>query len=274
MDLNPVFSIGILSLGAQAGYYGLLWLLGGRAERARAADGFERVVISSILFGIAVSMAMLISLGVGVFTHYLPNEVKNRMEIYKMFNVNDLNTFLSNIQVALERAMGVYRSYFDAAVASMLAFFGAVVGTGLLPWTQSISMAIVNVAMAVLTVFGSILVSSALYGVAAAMAVGWPALMPIGAVLLTYERTRNLGALLIAAGAVAPSVLAVGADLLNATTRPVVLTWEYFAGGGAWALWSLAQAMVTLGMTAVVMTALTYAVSRLFDHVGAHFAIE
>jgi hypothetical protein len=133
-------------------------------------------------------------------------------------------------------------------------------------------MAIMNGMAYIVTAATTVLISAAVYGVAAAMAYGWPALLPIGAVLVTYERTRNLGAWLLALSVVAPIVLAAGADLMRSAVDPLILLTPLTAT--PFGAVPLIQAMVLLGLIGLVLSVLTYAASRLFDHAGAHLALD
>jgi hypothetical protein len=133
-------------------------------------------------------------------------------------------------------------------------------------------MAIMNGLAYIVTAATTILISAAVYAVAAAMAYSWPALLPVGAVLVTYERTRNLGAWLLAVSVVAPVVLAAGADVLKSAVDPAKLP-GIRAATPTGAV-SLIQAMTLLGLIGLVLSVLTYAASRLFDHAGASLALE
>jgi hypothetical protein len=148
----------------------------------------------------------------------------------------------------------------------------SVVGTGILPWTSAISMAIMNGLAYIVTAATTIFISAAVYAVAAAMAYGWPAFLSIGAVLVTYERTRNLGAWLLALSVVAPIVLAAGADVLRSAVNPLILLTPLTAT--PFGAVPLIEAMVLLGLIGLTLGVVTYAASRLFDHAGASLALE
>jgi acyl-CoA reductase-like NAD-dependent aldehyde dehydrogenase len=160
----------------------------------------------------------------------------------------------------------------EAAWGILAGYMAAVIGTGILPWTTPVSMAIMNAFAYIVTAATTILISAAVYAVAAAMAYGWPALLPIGAVLVTYERTRNLGAWLLALSVVAPIVLAAGADVVKSMVNPSKLSsLDIASPAGAV---SLIQAMTLLGLIGLVLSVLTYAASRIFDHAGASLSLE
>jgi hypothetical protein len=133
-------------------------------------------------------------------------------------------------------------------------------------------MAVMNGMAYIVTAATTVLISAAVYGVAAAMAYGWPAFLSIGAVLTTHERTRNLGAWLLAASVVAPVVLAAGADVLKSAVNPLILLTPLTAT--PFGAVPLIQAMVLLGLIGLVLGVATYAASRLFDHAGAHLALD
>jgi hypothetical protein len=180
--------------------------------------------------------------------------------------------FASNVQTALSIAASTYQSYVGAAWEILAGYMAAVIGTGILPWTSPISMAIMNGLAYIVTAATTIFISAAVYGVAAAMAYGWPAFLSIGAVLVTYERTRNLGAWLLAVSVVAPVVLAAGADVLKSAVDPAKLPGIHNASPTGAV--SLIQAMTLLGLIGLVLSVLTYAASRLFDHAGASLSLE
>lgn len=225
-----------------------------------------------MIFGLALAVPALLSIGINTFLD-LANIDKTKLTIYSLLTTKDYTQFSRNIQLALEAAARIYARYFDEARNSLAAFFGAVTGTGVLPWTQALSMAIVNVMTVAVSVLGSVLVSAAVYGVAAAVAKGWPAFMPLGALLITHERSRNIGALLLAVGSVMPVVLALGADVVYHLAPPRSVTWEHLLGIVG-PVWDVVKAMVMLGLVGVAATALTYAFTKIFDEVGSHFSID
>jgi acyl-CoA reductase-like NAD-dependent aldehyde dehydrogenase len=179
--------------------------------------------------------------------------------------------FGANVQTALSKAESTYQRYMGDAWGILAAYMALVIATGIVPWTNPVSMAFMNGLAYIVTAATTVLISAAVYAVAAAMAHGWPALLPIGAVLTTYERTRNLGAWLLAVSVVAPIVLAAGADMLRSVgdvSIPDLRNATPFGAG------RLLQAMVLLGLIGLVLSVLTYAASRLFDHAGAHLALD
>jgi dolichyl-phosphate-mannose--protein O-mannosyl transferase len=123
------------------------------------------------------------------------------------------------------------------------------------------------------------LLSSAVYAVALTLARAWPALLPVGAVLVTYEKTRHLGAWLLAVSVVAPVVLIAGADVLSSAVGPgkiaalAGMVTPFFAFSFPH-VESLFKAMIMLGLIGLVLGVVTYAASRLFDHAGASLALE
>jgi len=108
------------------------------------------------------------------------------------------------------------------------------------------------------------------------LAAAWPALLPVGAVLVAYERTRFLGAWLLALSVVAPAVLAAGADALRSLVDPAALLALAVLGPTAALIdaMPLIEAMVLLGLIGLTLGVLTYAASRLFDHAGASLSLE
>ncbi len=282
---DPLTAAGLMVLAAQAGAYSLYWFLGDRAHRERAMEGFERVLTSGVLFGVALILVNLSLWGLNVYLDLTGTRLPANSAIRILNQTEGWWDFSRNVQAALSAAEGTYRSYATASGAILAAYFGAVVTTGLTHWTAPISMAIMNVFAFLVTAATTVLISSAVYAVAAVLARTWPLLLPIGAVLTTYERTRNLGAWLLAVSVVAPIILAAGADLLSAaveaeklrsiadfdiikfiTSLPAILARQIVD--------PLLVAMIVLGLIGLTLGVLTYAASRLFDHAGASLALE
>jgi hypothetical protein len=261
-----------MALAAQAGVYSLYWFLGDRAHRERAAEGFERVLISGVLFGVALILINLSLWGLNTYLSVAGVRPPPGGAIEALSRINGWQDFGGKVQAALNVAEQTYRRYVEAAWNILAGYMAAVIGTGILPWTTPVSMAIMNALAYIVTAATTILISAAVYAVAAAMAYSWPALLPVGAVLVTYERTRNLGAWLLALSVVAPIVLAAGADVLKSLVDPSTLpSLRTVTPSGAV---SLIQAMTLLGLIGLVLSVLTYAASRLFDHAGASLSLE
>ncbi|MFZ8806914.1 MAG: hypothetical protein ACO2PN_02260, partial [Pyrobaculum sp.] len=185
----------------------------------------------------------------------------------------------SNMQAALRIAEGTYRSYTTASGAILGAYATAVVATGLTHWTAPISMAILNVLAFLVTAATTVLLLSAVYAVAMTLAHTWPLLLPLGAVLVTYERTRQLGAWLLSVSVVAPIILAAGADVLRSAVGPgqiaalTGMVTPFFAFSFQY-VDSILKAMIMLGLIGLSLGVLTYAASRLFDHAGASLSLD
>ena len=269
---DPLVAAGLMALAAQAGYYSLYWFLGDRAHRERAVEGFERVLVSGVLFGVALILINLSLWGLNIYLSVAGVRLPDNSAIQVLNQTRSWQDFASNVQTALSIAAWTYQSYVGAAWEILAGYMAAVVGTGILPWTAAVSMAIMNALAYIVTAATTILISAAVYAVAAAMAYGWPAFLSIGAVLVTYERTRNLGAWLLALSVVAPVVLAAGADVLKSAVPPSALP-DLRTATPSGAV-PLIQAMVLLGLIGLVLTVLSYAASRLFDHAGAHLALD
>jgi hypothetical protein len=282
---DPLTAAGLMVLLAQAGAYSLYWFLGDRAHRERAMEGFEHVILSGVLFGIALALVNFALWGLSIYLSVAGVKPPPGGAIQTLNQTKGWQDFANNIQAALEVAERTYRSYATASGAILGAYFGAVVATGLTHWTAAISMAIMNVFAFLVTAATTVILSSAVYAVAAALARTWPFLLPLGAVLVTYERTRHLGAWLLAVSVVAPIVLAAGADLLTAaveaerlravtnidviqfiTSLPSIIARQIID--------PLLVAMIVLGLIGLTLGVLTYAVSRIFDHAGASLALE
>jgi len=279
LSLDPLFLSGLAVLTAQALYYAGHWFLGGRAQKERAMEGFERVLVSGVLFGVALILVNLSLWGLNIYLSVAGVELPANSAIRILNQTKGWWDFGTNMQAALGIAEGTYRSYAAESGLVLGAYAGAVVATGVLHWTAPISMAILNVYAFLVTGVTTVLISAAVYAVAAVLARTWPVLLPLGAVLVTYERTRNLGAWLLAVSVVAPIVLAAGADVMRSAVGPNKIAalasavTPFFAFSFPF-FESLFKAMILLGLISLVLGVLTYAASRLFDHAGASLALE
>jgi len=269
---DPLTAAGLMALAAQAGAYSLYWFLGDRAHRERAAEGFERVLVSGVLFGIALILINLSLWGLSIYLSVAGVRLPDNSAIMVLNKTKNWQDFGANVQTALKIAEQTYRRYVGAAWEILAGYMASVTGTGIVPWTTPVSMAIMNGLAYIVTAATTILISAAVYAVAAAMAYGWPAFLSIGAVLVTYERTRNLGAWLLALSVVTPVVLMAGADVLRSAVNPSTL--PRLDTATPFGAVPLIQAMVLLGLIALVLSVTTYAASRLFDHAGAHLALD
>jgi len=282
---DPLTAAGLTVLTAQAGAYSLYWFLGDRAHRERAMEGFERVLVSGVLFGVALILVNLSLWGLNIYLDLADVQLPHNGAIMVLNQTEGWWDFGGKVQEALRIAEGTYRSYATVSGAILAAYFGAVVATGATHWTAPISMAIVNVFAFLVTAATTVLLSSAVYAIAAALAHTWPALLPLGAVLVTYEKTRHLGAWLLAVSVVAPIVLAAGADMLTAAVEAeklralanfdiiqFITSLPAFIAGRI--IDSILIAMIILGLIGLTLGVLTYAASRLFDHAGASLSLE
>jgi len=269
---DPLTAAGLMALAAQAGAYSLYWFLGDRAHRERAMEGFERVLVSGVLFGVALILVNLSLWGLNTYLSVAGVRLPDISAIQVLNQTKSWRDFGVNVQTALSIAASTYQSYVGAAWEILAGYMASVVGTGILPWTSAVSMAIMNGLAYIVTAATTVLISAAVYAVAATMAYGWPAFLSIGAVLVTYERTRNLGAWLLALSVVAPVVLAAGADVLRSAVNPIILLTPLTAT--PFGAVPLIQAMVLLGLIGLVLSVATYAASRIFDHAGAHLALD
>ncbi len=276
---DPLTAAGLTVLLAQAGAYSLYWFLGDRAHRERAVEGFERVLTSGVLLGIALIFVNLSLWGLNIYLDLADVRLPRNSALMVLNQTEGWWDFGRNVQVALKIAEQTYRSFVTESAAVLGAYAGAVVATGVTHWTSPISMAIVNVYAFLVTGVTTVLLSAGVYAVAATLAQTWPLLLPLGAVLVTYERTRNLGAWLLAVSAVAPIILIAGADVLRAAVDPgqiaalagMVTPFFVFSFQHVDAM---LKAMIILGLIGLVMGVMTYAASRLFDHAGASLSLE
>jgi acyl-CoA reductase-like NAD-dependent aldehyde dehydrogenase len=266
-----------MALAAQAGYYSLYWFLGDRAHREHAAEGFERVLVSGVLFGVALILINLSLWGLNTYLSVAGVRLPDNSAIQVLNQTKSWQDFGVNVQAALSVAEQTYKSYAKASGTILAAYSAAVVSTGVTHWTSPISMAILNVLAFLVTAATTVLLSSAVYAVAMVLARSWPALLPLGAVLVTYERTRHLGAWLLAVSVVAPIVLTAGADVLRSAVDPIQIAalagmvtplFVFFNAD------PLLKAMIILGLIGLTLGVLSYAASRLFDHAGASLSLE
>jgi hypothetical protein len=277
LSLDPLALSGLAVLSAQALYYAGHWFLGGRAQKERALEGFEHVILSGVLFGLALALVNFALWGLNVYLDLAGVRLPDISAIKVLNQTKSWQDFGSNVQAALSVAEQTYRSYATASGAILAAYSAAVVGFGIPHWTAPISMAILNVFAFLVTAATTVLISAGVYAVAMVLAHTWPALLPLGAVLVTYERTRNLGAWLLAVSVVAPIVLAAGADVLISAVKPdqiaalagmVTPLFVFFNAD------PLLMAMILLGLIGLALGVVTYAASRLFDHAGASLSLE
>jgi hypothetical protein len=272
ISLDPLFLSGLAVLSAQALYYAGHWFIGSRPQKERAMEGFEHVILSGVLFGVALILVNLSLWGLNTYLSVAGVRLPDNSAIQVLNQTKSWRDFGANVQTALSIAAWTYQSYVGKAWEILAGYMASVVGTGILPWTSPISMAIMNGLAYIVTAATTIFISAAVYGVAAAMAYGWPAFLSIGAVLVTYERTRNLGAWLLALSVVAPIVLAAGADVLKSLVDPTTLSSPLTAT--PFGAVPLIEAMVLLGLIGLTLGVVTYAASRIFDHAGASLALE
>ena len=276
---DPLVAAGLMVLVAQAGAYSLYWFLGDRAHRERAMEGFERVLVSGVLFGIALILINLSLWGLSTYLSIADVKLPDNSAIRILNQTEGWWDFGTNMQAALKVAEGTYRSYVTSSATILGAYAGAVVATGLTHWTAPISMAMVNVYVFLVTAATTVLILSAVYAVAMTLAHTWPLLLPLGAVLVTYERTRQLGAWLLSVSVVAPIILAAGADVLRSAVNPADITklagmvTPFFVFSFPH-VDALLKAMIMLGLIGLSLGVLTYAASRLFDHAGASLSLD
>jgi len=277
LSLDPLFLSGLAVLSAQALYYAGVWIVGGRSQKERAMEGFEHVILSGVVFGLALALVNLALWGLNVYLDLAGVRLPDNSAIQRLNQTKGWWDFGGNVQAALSVAEQTYRSYATASGAILAAYSAAVVGFGLTHWTSAVSMAILNVYAYLVTAATTVLLSSAVYAVAMVLARTWPALLPLGAVLVTFERTRNLGAWLLAVSVVAPIVLAAGADVLITAVSPAQIAALAGMVTPAFVFFNadpLLMAMILLGLIGLVLSVATYAVSRLFDHAGASLSLE
>jgi hypothetical protein len=238
-------------------------VLGGRQGREKALAGYEKVAIGAALFGLALAARYLVSLGVSVYAQMAG--MAPAVDVY-------------NSSAALSYAYGIYHEYFSGAATALGTFFAALAVLNTLQLTQGYGMAILQAAAPVLTALSTILILSGTYSAASLMAMGWAPLAALGAVGVAYERTRNLGAFALSLASVTPAVLAVGAETIYNAVKPSALNL------GSDVIRALTAGLIDVGqlialamylsVLGIVLSALIYGFSRIFDEVGSHFALE
>jgi hypothetical protein len=280
LSLDPLVLSGLAVLSAQALYYVLFWFIGSRHQKEAAVEGFERILISGVLFGVALALVYLSLWGLGIYLDLVGAKLPDNNSAVRIIEqAKGWQDFGDKMQTALRVAEQTYRSYVSASVEILKTYAGVVIATGIPPWTAPISMAVMNVYSFLVMAATTVILSAAVYAIAAAMARAWVFLLPLGAVLVTYERTRHLGAWLLAAAVVAPIVLVAGADVLLASVNPADVA---KAAGAVTPLVAFTfqhvddvlKAMLMLGLIGLTMGVVTYAVSRIFDHAGASLSLE
>jgi len=231
------------------------------------------VALSGVLFGLAVALSALALWGLSTAVQMLG--VNASMPDVAAIKASSWADFAGSVQRALGGASAIYRQYADAASGILAGYAAVVAGFGMLPWTSAVSMAVMNGLAYVVTAATTVLISAAVYAVAAVLAAAWPALLPVGAVLVAYERTRFLGAWLLAVSVVAPVVLVAGADAIYGTVPPDFPAIQIQGFSVQFLNYTnLLEAMVLLGLIGLALGVLTYAASRLFDSAGASLSLE
>jgi hypothetical protein len=240
-------------------------------------EGFEHVILSGVVFGLALALVNFALWGLNVYLDLAGVKPPPGGAIETLSQTKSWQDFANNIQAALRVAEGTYRSYASASGAILAAYSAAVVGFGVTHWTSPISMAILNVFAFLVIAATTVLISAGVYAVAMVLARTWPALLPLGAVLVTYERTRHLGAWLLAVSVVAPTVLVSGADVLITAVSPAQIAALAGMVTPAFIFFNadpLLMAMILLGLIGLTLGVVTYAASRLFDHAGASLSLD
>jgi len=66
-SLDPLVLSGLAVLSAQALYYAGHWFIGGLPQKEKAVEGFEHVILSGVLFGVALILVNLSLWGLSIY---------------------------------------------------------------------------------------------------------------------------------------------------------------------------------------------------------------
>jgi hypothetical protein len=126
---DPLTAAGLMALAAQAGYYSLYWFLGDRAHRERAMEGFERVILSGVLFGIALVLVNFALWGLNTYLSMAGVRLPDSSAIQVLNRTKGWQDFGANVQAALSIAASTYQSYVGAAWGILAGYMASVIGT-------------------------------------------------------------------------------------------------------------------------------------------------
>jgi hypothetical protein len=221
------------------------------------------VAIGAVLFGLALASQYIIALGANIYA--------------QMANMT-ISVPLGDPTAELKYAYNVYHAYFSNATTDLGIFFGIFAVTNSLPFVQGYGMALIQVGGPVLTALSTILILSGTYAAASLMAMGWAPLAALGAVGVAYERTRGIGSFALSLASVLPPTLAIGAESISNAVPPSALEWPSGLSAALTAGLTNIGNLITLAMylsvLGIVLSAVVYGFSRIFDEAGHHFALE
>ncbi|RFA92825.1 hypothetical protein [Pyrobaculum aerophilum] len=252
-------------------YGALLYSFGGAHGRERAYAVWHSGMIGIALY----AGALVLGYALGAVINYYASVSGVTPNCLAKFQPGNLTEIYKPAVNATQCAVDVYRRHYEAIVGSYGWLFGVSALTGILVITGPYSMGLFQAALPF-----SAAATSALMALGAAMAacvltLGFTLLLPLGAIAVTSERTRNAGALLLGAGIAFPPVLAGGADVLSGVSTVYISPHQYILFGElAKVTGHVALIVAIVTVTLLVASAASYALSRVFDHAGAHIAVE
>mgnify|MGYP001770630559 CR=1 FL=1 len=266
MDPTP-----IIVFSAYAIYGALLYSFGGAHGRERAYAVWHSAFISAALYATAVAMGYVL----GALIQYYVSISGVTPRCLSYFQPAGLEQVYNAASQATRCAADVFQRHFNAIAESYGWIFGVSTVTGILVVLSAYSMGLFQAAMPFSAVATSALVALGAATAATQLTLGFALLLPIGAILVTYERTRPIGALLLGAGIAFPAVLAGGADVLAQTPTTYIWFWKYLLLGElVKEAGHVAYIAAVTTMTLLLASAATYAISRIYDHAGAHLSVE
>ncbi|WP_148682593.1 hypothetical protein [Pyrobaculum ferrireducens] len=278
-DLPPHLFFPLAVLSAYLLYGAVLYSFGGTHGKERALDVWHRGGVGFLLFAAATVITIALGAAVTFFISqasaaFKTPQVAGEFKPVCLSHFTDRD-YLRAVEKAYQCAVGVYRRYFDAIASGYGSIFTATALTGVLVITGGYSMGLSQAAMPYSSAATSALLALAAAVAATYVTYGFVLLMGLGAVLVAEEKTRHLGALILGVAAGFPPALAGGADVLQTIKVPEVDWSKYILFSSLIGVAADAAAVAAVTVTALsVAAAAAYAISRIFDHAGAHLAIE
>ncbi|MEM4438909.1 MAG: hypothetical protein QW680_09820 [Pyrobaculum sp.] len=252
-------------------YGGLLYSFGGAHGRERAYAVWHSGLIGAALY----AGALVLGYALGAVVQYYATVSGITPNCLSYFKPADLDKIYDAAANAMQCAVRVYWSHYDAIASSYGWVFGVSAAAGILVITGPYSMGLFQAAMPFSAAATSALMALGTAMAACVLTLGFTLLLPIGAILVTSERTRNWGAAILGAGVAMPPVMAGGADALSRVSTVFIWPHQYILFGElAKVTGHVALIAGIVAMTLLVASAAAYALSRIFDHAGAHIAVE
>lgn len=252
-------------------YGGILYSFGGAHGRERAYAVWHSGLIGAALY----AGALVLGYALGAVVQYyatVSGITPNCLSYFQPAALDKIHDAATN---AMQCAVRVYWRHFNAISESYGWVFGISTLAGITVILSAYSMALFQAAMPFSAAATSALVALGAAMAGANLSLGFALLLPIGAIMVSNEKTRNIGSLILGAGIAFPAVLAAGADVLAQIPTVHIWAWQYILLGElVKAAGHAALIAAVISITLLVASAAAYAISRIFDHVGAHIAIE